>query len=69
MFLTEYDEEEILKQERQEGFQKGAFEEKTRTVIEMLKENLPIDLIQKISKLSEDVIRGIAMNLGLSVVN
>ena len=63
MFLTEYDEEKILAQERQEGVQ----EEKERVASDMLKENLPLNLISKISQLSEDVIRRIALNLGLAV--
>ena len=84
MFLTEYDEEKILKQERAEGWQEGrakgleegraeGLEEGihgTRLCIatDMLKENVPLSLILKISKLSEDVIRGIAKNLGLTVL-
>ena len=63
MFLTEYDEEKILAQERQEGIQ----EEKERVVVNMLKKALPLQLIEEISQLSEDVIRGIALNLGLAV--
>lgn len=34
----------------------------------MLRKNLPLSLIEEISKLSEDVIRGIAGNLGLAVM-
>lgn len=65
MFLTEYNEEEILKQERQEGIQ----DEKKRVAADMLKKNLPLQLIKEISKLSEDVIRSIALNHGLAVMN
>ena len=63
MFLTEYDEEKILAQERQEGIQ----EANERFISGMLKENLPINLIAKISQLSEDAIRNIALNLGLAL--
>ena len=72
MFLTEYDEKKILEQERQEGRaegrQEGTEKANERVATDMLRENLPLQLIAKISKLSEDVIRGIAGNLGLTVV-
>ena len=63
MFLTEYDEEKILAQERQEGIQ----EANERVVANMLKKALPLQLIKEITQLSDDVIRGIALNLGLAV--
>ena len=63
MFLTEYDEEKILAQERQEGIQ----EANERVVANMLKKTMPLQLIEEITQLSEDVIRGIALNLGLAV--
>ena len=63
MFLTEYDEEKILAQERQEGIQ----EANERVVANMLKKALPLQLIEEITQLSDDVIRGIALNLGLAV--
>ena len=56
MFLTEYDEKKILEQERQEGIN----EANERVAADMLKKNLPLSLIEEISKLSEDVIRAIA---------
>ena len=68
MFLTEYDEKKILDQERQEGRSEGINEANERVATDMLRENLPLQLISKISKLSEDVIRGIAGNLGLAVM-
>ena len=76
MFLTEYDEKKILAQERQEGRQEGRKEgrsegiqeDRQRVAADMLKKNLPLSLIEEISKLSEDVIRGIAGNLGLAVM-
>ena len=76
MFLTEYDEKKILAQERQEGRREGRqegrsegiHEEKERVARDMLRENYPLKAISKISKLSEDVIRGIAGNLGLAVM-
>ena len=76
MFLTEYDEKKILEQERQEGIEEGRREGRSegidetneRVAADMLRENFPLQLIVKISKLSEDVIRGIAGNLGLAVM-
>ena len=74
MFLKEYDEKKILEQERQEGIEEGRREgrlegrsegineEKKRVAADMLKKNLPLSLIEEISKLSEDVIRAIAGN-------
>ncbi len=35
---------------------------------DMLKENLPLSLITKISKLSEDVIKNLAASLGVAVM-
>ena len=70
MFLTEYDEKKILEQERQEGIEEGRREGRNegineaneRVAADMLKKNLPLSLIEEISKLSEDVIRAIAGN-------
>ena len=53
----------ILAQEHQEGIQ----EANERVASDMLKKALPIQLIEEISQLSEDVIRGIALNLGLAM--
>ena len=52
-----------------EGFQEGENRANERVAAEMLKKSLPLQLITEISKLSEDVIRGIAKNLGLVVAN
>ena len=51
--------------ERQEGIQ----EANERVATDMLRKSLPLQLIEEISKLSEDVILGIARNLDLSVAN
>ncbi|MBR0279809.1 MAG: hypothetical protein IJQ75_07520 [Synergistaceae bacterium] len=63
MFLTEYDQEKVLSQERQEGIN----EDRRRVATDMLMEKLPLPLIAKISKLSEDAIRALANNLGMSI--
>ena len=52
-----------------EGRTEGIYEDRQRVAADMLKENLPLKLISKISQLSENVIRGIATNLGLTVAS
>ena len=64
MFLTEYDQNKVLAQERQEGIN----EDRRRVATDMLIEKLPLPLIAKISKLSEDAIRTLANSLGMSIV-
>ena len=59
MFLTEYDQTKILAQERREV--------EYRVATDMLMESYPLSAITKISKLSEDVIRKIADNLGVTI--
>ena len=51
--------------ERRDGIQ----EANERVATDMLKKSLPLQLIKEISQLSEDVIRGIARNLGLAVTS
>ena len=59
MFLTEYDQEKVLAQERQEV--------EYRVATDMLMERLPLSLISKISRLSEDAIRKLAGRLGITI--
>ena len=59
MFLTEYDQEKVLSQ--------AVNEDRRRVATDMLMERLPLSLISKISKLSEDAIRKLAKNLGMSI--
>ena len=42
-------------------------EEKERVASEMLRKNLPLTLIEEISRLSRDTIYGIASKIGVSV--
>ena len=63
MFLTEYDQEKVLEQERRDT----ANNERKRVAADMLRKNLPLSLIAEISKLSEDAIRKLADNLGLTI--
>ena len=60
MFLTEYNQEKVLEQ--------AVSEDRKRVATDMLRENLPLSLIVRISKLSEEAIQKIASNLGLTVV-
>ena len=54
-----------------EKFSEGREEKITKTnesvAADMLKKSLQLQLIEKISQLPEDVIRGIASNLGLAI--
>ena len=59
MFLTEYDQEKVLSQ--------AINENRKRVATDMLMESYPLSAITKISKLSEDVIRKIADNLGVTI--
>ena len=52
-----------------EGRAGGIKEANERVAADMLKESYPLKAISKISQLSEDVIRNIAMKLGLKIVS
>ena len=75
MYLTEYDEEKerrLAREEaasigRAEGRAEGLAAEKERVASDMLRENFPLAMIEKISKLSEDAIRKLAQSLGITV--
>ncbi|MBR0185737.1 MAG: hypothetical protein IJQ24_06885 [Synergistaceae bacterium] len=60
MFLTEYDQEKVLSQQRREV--------EYRVATDMLMDNYPLSAIEKISQLSEDAIRKLANRLGISIV-
>jgi hypothetical protein len=64
MFLTEYDEEKTLRQEREEGREEIRLE----VAGNMLKEGIgPVSLISRISNLPEDEIRKLAAALGIVI--
>ena len=63
MFLTEYDQEKVLSQQRRET--ERMTHEQVAT--DMLMDNYPLAAVSKISKLSEDAIRKLANNLGISI--
>lgn len=59
---------EIFKDDFDAAKEKGMEEEKERVATDMLKKNLPLSLIEEISKLSEETIRGLAKTLGVAVL-
>ncbi|MBR1438365.1 MAG: Rpn family recombination-promoting nuclease/putative transposase [Synergistaceae bacterium] len=63
------DEYMLLLTREDEKFAEGIQTANERVAADMLKENLPLKLISKISKLSEEVIRGIAINHGFTVAS
>ena len=52
-----------IQEGKQEGIQEGIENANLRVARDMLKKKLPISLIEEISKLSEDVIKGLAVSL------
>ena len=52
---------------REAGRAEGIDETNVRVATDMLQENLPLAMITKISKLSEDIVRGIAASLGVKL--
>lgn len=62
MFLTVYDEEKHMRQEREEGRDEKA----TEVASDMLKEGDSIAKVTRISKLSEDTVRNLAKTLGIA---
>ena len=60
MFLTEWNQEKFLKQVENDVNE--------RVARDMLMDKYPLSAITKISKLSEDVIRSLAISLGISVM-
>ena len=63
MFLTEWDQEKVLEQERRDT----EYKINQRVATDMLKKNLSISLIEEISHLSETTIRTLAKTLNITV--
>ncbi len=84
MYLTEYDEARAFAEQRRDGWEDGRAqgikegmrdglktgisETNERVASDMLKSNLPLGLIEKISRLPETAIRDIAAKLGVAVI-
>ena len=62
MFLTEYNQERVLEQERKLGINQA----NERVATDMLRDGKPLHEIQKYSKLAEDVILKLANKLKIS---
>ena len=58
----------IFKNEFATQRQDGINETNERVAKDMLKKNLPLSLIEEISKLSKDSIRSLAKSLGVTVI-
>lgn len=64
MFLTEYDQEKVLEQERRDSIRQV----NERVATDMLMDGKPLEEIQKYSRLAEEVIRALAARIGVSVI-
>ena len=67
MFLTEYNQEKVLEQERREGITQGVEQTNERIAKDMLIDGKPLNEIKKYSRLAEDVIRNLAKTLNIIV--
>ncbi len=80
MFLTEYNQEKVLEQERrealregiqlgrQEGIQLGVDNTNERVATDMLKDGEPLEKIARYSRLAEEAIIKLAQTLGVTVM-
>ncbi len=59
---------EIFKEDFDAARQEGLNDANKRVATDMLRKNLPLSLIEEISKLSEETIRGLAKTLGVAVL-
>ena len=64
MFLTEYNEEKVLEQERKEGRNERNLEVAT----DMLKEGDSLSKVVRISQLTEESVRNLAKSLGIVIL-
>ena len=70
MFKKEFahEKQEGIQEGIQKGIKEGINEANEQTAIDMLKDREPLEKIKKYSRLAEDVIRGLAVSLGGSVM-
>lgn len=68
MFLTEYNQEKVLEQERKDSFQQGINQTNERVAMTMLRKNYPLSAIEEISQLPKDIIINIANNIGVNII-
>ena len=57
----------IFKEAFDDAENRGVIKANKRVATDMLKKNFPLSLIEEISKLSEDIIRSLAKNIGVPV--
>ena len=72
MFLSAYDEEkdrEKALKEQERLIQKKESQVNERVAMDMIKEKMPLEMIKKISRLSEEHIRKLAKSMGAAVVS
>ena len=67
MFLTEYDQEKVLEQERRDSLKQGIAQTNERVAIDMLHDGEPIAKIAKYSRLAEEAIRNLAQSMGVNL--
>ena len=68
MFLTEYNQDKVLEQERRDSIKQGITQANERIAADMLQDGEPLAKIMKYSRLAEDVIRTLAARLGVTVI-
>ena len=72
MFLTEWDQEKVLAQERRDsikqGINQGINQTNERVAITMLRKNYPLSAIEEISQLPKEIIMKIANTIGVNVL-
>ena len=68
MFLTEWEQEKVLEQERRHSIKQGINQTNERVATDMLKDGEPIAKIVKYSRLAEDAIISLADKLKINIV-
>lgn len=68
MFLTEWDQEKVLEQERRDSLNLGITQTNERVARDMLIDGKPLAEIKKYSRLTDDMIHGLAKTLGITVL-
>ncbi len=68
MFLTEWDQEKVLAQERRDSENRGVMRTNERVAMDMLKDGEPLKKIVRYSRLAEGTILKIAKKLGITVM-
>ena len=67
MLLTEYNEAEAMELFKEEGREEGRDERSAEVASDLLKEGASVSFITKISKLPEETVRKLAVNMGITL--